>query len=65
VADLKFAVLFTAVDQLSGKVGSIGDGFFNLGNRVQSVGERFGAVGARMVRFAEKAGLTRDPKPEN
>jgi hypothetical protein len=56
--DLKFAVLFSAIDQISDKLGHIGDGIVELGNQAQRGGERIGEMGERLTRFGENAALT-------
>jgi hypothetical protein len=50
MADLKFAVLFRAVDNLSDKLGAIGERLMEFGNRANEAGER-------LVGFSERLGL--------
>jgi hypothetical protein len=55
--DLKYAVIFSAVDQLSEKLTSFGGGFLNLGNQVQEVGGKIGDAGESLTRFGERLSL--------
>jgi hypothetical protein len=51
MADLKFAVLFSAVDQLSDKLGAIGDAMGKFTDRVTAGGER-------MLEWGERVDMT-------
>src|SRR5579884_2999333 len=55
--ELKFAVLFQAVDQLSDKLGAIGESVSRLAERVSEGGNRLYEMGERMVGFGEKLSL--------
>jgi hypothetical protein len=55
--DLKYAVIFSAVDQLTDKLSSFGGGFLNLGNQAQELGGKIGEVGESLTRFGERLSL--------
>jgi hypothetical protein len=57
MADLKFSVLFSATDQLSDKLSSIGSGFMTLGNRTAEAGSKLSEIGDRMTEFGERLSL--------
>jgi hypothetical protein len=52
--DLKFAVVFSAVDQLTDKLGSIGSVFLDIGNRTVEAGDRLSELGEGLTSFGEK-----------
>jgi hypothetical protein len=64
MADVKFAVLFSAVDNLSDKLGAIGERLMEFGNRGNEAGERLGEMGERVVGFSERLGLDAAPLSE-
>jgi hypothetical protein len=47
--DLKFAVLFTAIDNLSSKFGSIGAAAERFFDRITSGSEKISDIGERMA----------------
>lgn len=55
--ELKFSVLFQAVDYLSDKLSSIGGGISDLGEHASEGGERISSLGEGMVGFGEKLSL--------
>ena len=55
--DLKYAVIFAAVDQLSDKLSSFGGGFLDLGNRAVEAGNKIGEAGESLTRFGERLSL--------
>jgi hypothetical protein len=55
--DLKYAVIFSAVDQLTDKLSSFGGGFLNLGNQITDVGSKIGEAGESLTRFGERLSL--------
>ncbi|MFZ0889586.1 MAG: hypothetical protein WA005_14115, partial [Candidatus Binataceae bacterium] len=55
--DLKYAVIFSPIDQLSGKLSSFGGGFLDLGNRVQECGEKLSRAGESLTRWGERLSL--------
>ncbi len=55
--DLKYAVIFSAIDQLSDKLSSYGGGFMQLGNRVQEFGGKLSEAGEEVTRFGERLSL--------
>jgi hypothetical protein len=57
MAELKFALLFSAVDQLSNKLGTIGDVMSEFTERVSTGGERIHEAGERMFEWGERVGI--------
>lgn len=55
--DLKYAVMFSAVDQLSDKLSSFGGGFANLGDRVQDCATKLGDAAESLGKFGERLSL--------
>src|SRR5215831_2546539 len=55
--DFKIAVLFSAVDQLSGKLGAIGEALGKFTERVSAGSEHIKEIGERMVEWGERAGV--------
>src|ERR1019366_8644269 len=55
--DLKYAVIFSAVDQLSDKLSSFGGGFTNLGNQVEAYSGKMFEAGEGLTRFGERLSL--------
>ncbi|MBV8361245.1 MAG: hypothetical protein JO189_25395 [Deltaproteobacteria bacterium] len=56
--ELKFAVLFSAVDQLSDKLAGMGQHLMDFGNRAARTGEHISELGERLATFGERAALT-------
>ncbi len=55
--DLKYAVIFSAVDQLSDKLSSFGGGFLDLSNRVSEFGGKLSEAGDNITKFGERLSL--------
>ncbi len=55
--DLRYAVIFSAVDQLTDKLSSFGGGFLDLGNRVVETASKIGDAGESLTRFGERLSL--------
>jgi hypothetical protein len=55
--DLKYAVVFSAVDQLSDKLSSFGGGFSNLGNQVEAFSGKMFEAGEGLTKFGERLSL--------
>jgi hypothetical protein len=58
MADLRFAVVFSAVDHLSDTFSRIGNNFMNFGNRAQEAAEHVSEMGERLAAFGERTALT-------
>jgi hypothetical protein len=56
--DLKFAVLFTAIDQMSDRLGSMGAAVSKFADRVLTGSDSIQKMGTRMVEWGEKVGIT-------
>lgn len=55
--DLKYAVVFSAIDRLSGALSSFGGGFLNLGNRIEEVGSKLSTAGDALTTWGERLSL--------
>ena len=56
--ELKFAVLFTAVDNLSSKLGSIGGAMSSLADKISAGSEKVSDLGERMANWGVRIGVT-------